>query len=104
MAASARSRQIAVLNDLARTAMGVAGRVVQTDGINALPPATQSAIREQVERFNAWTADNDPHGEHDFGAFAQDDVRVFWKIDYYDAAMQVPAAKTRPTPGRPRAC
>jgi hypothetical protein len=27
--------------------------------------------------------DNDPHGEHDFGAFEHEGQRIFWKIDYY---------------------
>jgi Protein of unknown function (DUF3768) len=77
--------RIAQLNDLCRTAMGVAGRLVQTAGISALPPQIQSAIRENVERFSDFSADNDPHGERDFGAFNVDGVRekIFWKIDYY---------------------
>jgi hypothetical protein len=50
------------LNDLARTAMGVAGRLRQTEGIEALPLATQSAIRERVETFSDFTQDNDPYG------------------------------------------
>jgi hypothetical protein len=41
--------KIAELNDLCRTAMGVAGRLVQTAGIASLPPEDQSAIREKVE-------------------------------------------------------
>jgi hypothetical protein len=52
------TRKIAELNDLCRTAMGVAGRLVQTAGINALPLFDQSAIREKVETFNAFTPDN----------------------------------------------
>src|SRR5439155_3704236 len=75
--------QIAKLNDLCRTAMGVGGRLVQTAGISALPPQIQSAIREKVERFRDFTPDNDPHGERDFGTFNVDGVRekIFWKID-----------------------
>jgi hypothetical protein len=77
--------RIAHLNDLARTAMGIASRVVQTAGIQALDAAVQSHIREQVERFDAFDRNNDPYGEHDFGAFTVDGVgKVFWKIDYYD--------------------
>lgn len=94
--------RIAQLNDLARTAMGVASKLVQTIGISALPEADQSAIREAVEKFTAFTPDNDPHGEHDFGAFNHDGVgRIFWKIDYYDPRYEMhsedPAdpAKTR---------
>jgi len=79
------AERIAKLNDLCRTAMGVAGRLVQTAGISALPPQVQSAIRENVERFSDFGPDNDPHGERDFGAFTAQGVpeKIFWKIDYY---------------------
>ena len=79
------SARIAELNDLCRTAMGVAGRLVQTAGISALPPQVQSVIRENVERFSDFSPDNDPYGERDFGAFTVQGVpeKIFWKIDYY---------------------
>jgi len=80
-------KRIAWLNDLCRTAMGVAGRVVQTQGICAMAPADQSAIREKVERFDAFTPDNDPHHERDFGSLEHAGERIFWKIDYYDRTM-----------------
>lgn len=79
---------IAQLNDLARKAMGVACRLVQTQGISALPPAEQSAIREKVETFSDFSPGNDPHGERDFGAFQHAGKRIFWKIDYYAPDMQ----------------
>lgn len=81
------TEQIAALNDAARGAMGIACRLVQTAGINALPAEAQSRIRERVETFSAFGPDNDPYGERDFGAFVHDGQRVFWKIDYYDPAM-----------------
>jgi len=81
------TRRIASLNDLARHAMGVGCRVVQTPGIAALPSEEQSAIREKVETFSDFTPDNDPHGERDFGVFEHDGKRVFWKIDYYDPTL-----------------
>jgi hypothetical protein len=37
----------------------------------------------KVESFDSFTEDNDPHGEHDFGAFEHEGQRIFWKIDYY---------------------
>jgi Protein of unknown function (DUF3768) len=80
--------RIAELNDLCRKAMGVAGRVFRTQGITALPPLVQSAIREKVELFDSFTEDNDPHGEHDFGAFEHAGQRIFWKIDTYSPDMQ----------------
>jgi hypothetical protein len=79
-----RIQRIADLNDLCRTAMGVAGIVIQTPGIAALSTKVQSSIREAVERFDAFTEDNDPYGERDFGAFRQDGHHIFWKIDYYN--------------------
>ncbi len=80
--------RIRVLNYLARTAMGIASRVVQTQGINALPPDAQSTIRERVELYNEFTPENDPYGEHDFGMFTHDGSRIYWKIDYYDRAVK----------------
>jgi len=82
---SKRSDKIAWLNDLARTAMGIASKVVMTPGIAALPPRDLSAIREKVETFDAFTPDNNPHGERDFGMFDHAGKRVMWKIDCYDA-------------------
>lgn len=76
------------LNDLARTAMGICSRVVQTRGISALPEAEQSRIREKVELFTAFTKDNDPYGEHDFGSFEHEGHAIYWKIDYYDKNME----------------
>jgi Protein of unknown function (DUF3768) len=87
MNASATTARIAELNDLCRKAPGIAGRMFQTAGISALPEDDQSAIREKVETFNDFTSDNDPHKEHDFGAFEHKGVRIFWKIDYYDKTM-----------------
>lgn len=79
--------KIAQLNDLARTAMGIASHVYLTEGIANLPDADQSAIREHVENFNSFTPDNDPYGERDFGAFEHGGHRVFWKIDLYDPGL-----------------
>ena len=81
------TNKIAALNDLCRTAMGITGRLIQTPSICALPPGDQSAIREKVELFDAFTPDNDPHQEHDFGSFDHAGQTIFWKIDYYDPTL-----------------
>jgi Protein of unknown function (DUF3768) len=81
------TQRIAELNDLWK-AFGLAGCVFQTEGISALPQRDQSAIREKVELFDSFTEDNDPHGEHDFGAFEHEGERIFWKIDYYAPDME----------------
>ncbi len=77
------TKRIAELNDLCRKAMGITGRLIQTEGVNTLPLHIQSAIREKVETFDNFTSDNDPYGEHDFGAIEHEGNRIFWKIDYY---------------------
>jgi hypothetical protein len=41
----------------------------------------------RVQSFSDFNADNDPHGEHDFGSFELADEKFFWKIDYYDRDM-----------------
>jgi len=78
------SERIAELNDLARTAMGVASRLVQTDGICALDPKDQSAIREKVENYDNFKHGDDPYGERDFGWFRHKGEKIYWKIDYFD--------------------
>lgn len=96
-----RAERIARLNDLARRAMGIASMVVASEGIRALPEADQSRLRVLVETFDAFTPDNDPYGERDFGAIYQGvdgvwstsrpvDVAltVFWKIDAYDRELR----------------
>lgn len=81
--------EIRILNDLARKSIGVGCRLVQTEGISALPEQDQSRIREKVELFDAFTNDtNDPYQEHDFGAFDDFGRRIFWKIDYYDSDLK----------------
>jgi hypothetical protein len=77
------------------------GQVVMTRGIAALPDSIRIAILARVQSFQDFNADNDPHGEHDFGSFEEQGHKVFFKIDYYDAAMEYgsedPADPTRTT-------
>jgi Protein of unknown function (DUF3768) len=68
--------------------MGVGGRVFHTQGIAALPPLVQFAILKKVELFDSFTEGNDPHGEHDFGAFEHEGQHIFWKISYYASDME----------------
>jgi hypothetical protein len=68
----------------------------------ALDLTVRSELLAAVRRFDAFTADNDPHGEHDFGAVAIGDQSFFFKIDYYDRSLTLhspnaadPAVTTR---------
>jgi hypothetical protein len=66
---------------------GIGGKVLLTRGITALPEEDQSDIMQKVRAFDAFTEDNDPYREHDFGSFTHNGHKVFWKIDYYDPSM-----------------
>lgn len=72
------------LNDAFRREPLGRGRVYVTRGIAALPGTQQTEIMARVLRFDAFTDDNDPHGEHDFGSFEYAGMTIFWKIDCYD--------------------
>jgi len=58
---------------------------------------------QKIRAFDAFGEDNDPHHEHDFGAVEEAGERFFWKIDYYDRAMEF-GSPDRPTPPSPPAC
>lgn len=60
------------------------GTVMLTRGIAAFDRPAITAILHKISTFNDFTQDNDPYGEHDFGAVEQDGDRIFWKIDAYD--------------------
>ena len=80
------AERIRELNDqFRRTYQG--GTVTMTSGINALPATVKSRILEKVRTFDAFSKKNDPHHEHDFGAFEEGGHKVFFKLDYYDAEM-----------------
>jgi Protein of unknown function (DUF3768) len=79
--------KIALLNDaLRRTFSG--GKVVMTPGVATLPDGELARLLERVRGFTDFTAHNDPHGEHDFGAFELAGVSYFFKVDYYSPDMQ----------------
>lgn len=75
------------LNDLFRTSLS-GGTVVVTTGVQALSVNAHAEALKSVVIFSDFTPDNDPHGEHDFGAFTIEGHKLFWKIDYYDARQE----------------
>jgi hypothetical protein len=80
--------EIRRLNDSFRRSLSGGGKRLITAGIAALPCQDQAAILAKVIAFDQFNEDNDPHGEHDFGAFEHAGKRVFWKIDYYDPSIE----------------
>ena len=58
---------VRALNDAFRRSF-TGGRVVVTAGVAALPDQTRTAVLAAVRSSDAFTTDDDPHDEHDFGA------------------------------------
>ena len=98
---SARTNKIRELNDAFRTTL-TGGRGYFTDEAVAMGPGFMAAALAAVRGFDAFTIENDPYGEHDFGCFTLGEEKVFWKIDT-TTRRSATARTTRPTRRRPRA-
>jgi hypothetical protein len=59
-----------------------------TAGVRDQGPLFVLCASNAVAQFGAFTFEDDPYGEHDFGAFDLAGQRLFWKIDYYDQDLQ----------------
>jgi hypothetical protein len=84
--------RVRLLNDEMRRdgpASGGSNRWVLTKGVMDLGAPLVSQAIGQVQAFERFDADDDPYGEHDFGAMELETVRLFWKIDYYDLTQTV---------------
>ena len=91
---------IRCLNDAARSRPGTASIANVTIGFQSLTDADRFAALAQIVSFTQFDSNNDPYGEHDFGAVYRlasggwtqqrpsDDKAiaetVFWKVDCYD--------------------
>ncbi|RZM36948.1 MAG: DUF3768 domain-containing protein [Sphingomonas sp.] len=91
------------LNDAARERPGLASIANVTSGFQALADTDRLAALAAIIGFAAFGEDNDPYGEHDFGAVyclasgqwtqerpddaGQIGTTVFWKVDCYDTAL-----------------
>jgi Protein of unknown function (DUF3768) len=78
--------RIRALNDELRQKL-IGGMAVITPSIAALGEEAVARIVKTIEVFDDFCHANDPHEEHDFGAFDADGKRVFFKIDYYDDSL-----------------
>lgn len=79
-----RAKKIATLNDEFRKADPMS--VTITSGVYTLPGL--NSLMQAVREFDQFTEDNDPYGEHDFGSLDWHSEKVFWKVDYYDQALE----------------
>ena len=80
------AKRIAALNDALRHDPGTGehGRIVMTRGVSQLGIVFMMQVLAQLATFDEFTGDNDPWGEHDFGAFVIDGHKLFWKIDCFE--------------------
>lgn len=81
-----QTQRIREVNDQFRSTL-TGGQILLTQGIATLPAELRGDLIRQVRTFSAFTEDNDPYGEHDFGAFTVGGKKIFWKIDYYGLDM-----------------
>ena len=78
---------IAKLNDLARSAMGIASQVVVSDGVSGLSAEDLADVRHKIETYNGFMPGNDPHGERNSGSFSYAGETIIWKIDYQNLTL-----------------
>src|SRR6202035_4187384 len=78
-----KAARIRELNDQLRCKAN-GGRIVITRGIQALGADGVRQVLTAVARFDDFSEDNDPWGEHDCAILTVDGRRVMFKHDYYD--------------------
>lgn len=84
------AERIRELNDALRTApdaigaLILNGTLVITSGVQGRGGGFVTRCVRAVRTFRDFGPDNDPWGEHDMAFMEVDDVRIFFKIDYYD--------------------
>src|SRR6202030_3388078 len=81
-----KTLRIRALNDELRRRL-IGGMAVITPGVAALGQEAVARIVKTIEVYDDFCHANDPHEEHDFGAFDADGQRIFFKIDYYDESL-----------------
>jgi len=79
--------KVRTLNDTFRQTLA-GGQSCFTAGAFALGMNFTAAAVAAVQNFDAFTPDNDPYGEHDFGCVTVCEQQLFWRIDYYDLSLQ----------------
>jgi hypothetical protein len=78
-----RAEVIARLNDQLRKT-GTGGSVMITHNLQQVTGFNSDVLTAALVDCNGFDADNDPHGERDFGDMILWGYDLIWKIDYYD--------------------
>ena len=80
--------RIRALNDELRQHL-IGGLAVMTPGVAALGKEAVDRIVKTIAVYDDFCHANDPHGEHDFGAFDADGNTIMFKIEYYDKNLEM---------------
>lgn len=75
------------LNDQFRRSF-VGGCVLLTEGVAGLDQDRRARLLSAIREFDEFGLANDPYEEHDFGTVEESGDRFFWKIEYYDRALE----------------
>jgi hypothetical protein len=78
-----KTDEIRALNDELRQHL-IGGQAVITAGVAALGQEFVERLVKTIAHYDDFCQANDPHQEHDFGAFAVEGHNIIFKIDYYD--------------------
>ena len=78
------------LNDQLRRSLN-GGVLIMTAGVIALGAKCQMDILSAIAAFDGFDPDNDPYGEHDFGALTVEGERILFKIAYLDRGLTGPS-------------
>lgn len=93
MSQDEKTAKIARLNDeFRRYGKGCGGYFI-TPGFRALPEDQQREAGRIIINFETevgFLQEDDPYGEHDFGAFQVAGRKIFWKIDYHGRELDTP--------------
>ena len=81
---------IAQQNDAFRKRLpeGGDGIIVQTNAIDNMGPDFVASCLAQIDTYDDFTEDNDPHGTHEMGFIEIMGRKVWFKIDLYDENYQ----------------
>ena len=90
-----RSARIAALNDELRKDPSRPRWMISLE-VNAGGPEFVAAAIAAVQAFDAFTIENDPYDEHDFGSVRVEGQELFWKIDYFDKSSDWTAGAETP--------
>jgi len=76
--------KISERNDKLRTSLtpDPRNRIMLTASVKESPE--KNRVLSEVKSFSNFTPENDPYGEHDFGAVEIEGTKYFFKFDYYD--------------------